>query len=298
MCTQKHIKAFLFRFIIIGILLLCSCSNKNNVNYTNASGYKEYVSDHKSGYSDLDFFNTDSSIENSHKAVEYYKNNSRVSGDFVVTDYMEGICINKYLGNSDSINIPDNIEGKNVIKIGSWLRNDNSFDYVCSPFAGIQDCVVNIPQSVKYIEHNALAKYIGHITDDEKKYIATIIRINVDPNNPFYSSKDGVLYNKNGDTLLYVDYYESYLKSGSTFEFEYYVPEQVKNFKPVDGVPCDMSRITFKKRIERIDAFVDYGEGGVEPIKDYEPNLVVEGYKNTVAEKWAKKWYLKFKALE
>ena len=274
--------------------MISSCSKNTDEKYTDIIGYDEYISDYNTGYSGMNYYGINSSMESSLKAIDYYRSDSRIFGDYIVTDYLNGICINKYLGNNTVVNIPTVIDGKKVIKIGSYLRNNNSNEDIDSPFAGIKNCVLNIPPTVKYIEEKSLLSFKGYVSDDIKKYSPYIVEINVDSDNPFYSCKDGVLYNKKGDTLLFVEYYQAYKKSKSIADFEYIVPEQVKHFKPLNGILCDMSRIRFNKHIKSIDTFVDYGEDGNVPIKNYNPNLVVEGYKNTIAEKWAKKWYLDF----
>lgn len=56
------------------------------------------------------------------KKIEEYISKMYKSGDFLVSDYNGGICINRYVGNEKDVVIPEKIDGKNVIKIGLYFE--------------------------------------------------------------------------------------------------------------------------------------------------------------------------------
>jgi uncharacterized protein YjdB len=85
------------------------------------------------------------------------------------------LTITKYLGNQEIAKIPNSISGKQVTRIEGYEYNI------------IKD--ITIPSSVEYVDTSIF-------------YRGLIENINVDINNRFYKSIDGVLFNKNMDTLI------------------------------------------------------------------------------------------------
>lgn len=296
-------------FLVIAVsYIFASCSgNKNYDNYKEWIGYTEYVSDSNSGYKDLQNFNLACSLCESKNAISYYNADIRQSGDYLVTDYLDGICINKYLGHNSifseecNITIPETIESKPVIKLGSYLEESDSEgqEYnVYSAFSGIDNCILNIPSTIKYIDKYTLCSFTGALSDDIMKKSPHIIGVNVSEDNPYYSSDNGILLSKDKKTLLHVNY-SYYYRNRNEIDYNVFsVPNYVKVFAPNNGVPSDLMSIDFPKSIKEIDTYVDYYEDGIEPVKDIDINLTVKGYTNTAAEKWAKKWYLSFIALD
>lgn len=89
------------------------------------------------------------------------------------------IEIKEYVGNATSLEIPENIEGKAVTNIG------------ISAFSGCSSLTkITIPNGVTNIEAGAFSS------------CSSLTEINVDSNNKKYSSEDGVLYNKEKNSIL------------------------------------------------------------------------------------------------
>lgn len=88
-----------------------------------------------------------------------------------------GIEIIRYTGNGGSVEIPETINGKNVTHISS-----NAFQDF---FAAAS---INIPKTVEQIDI-----FFGLVLPD----YCSLSEINVDENNPYYLSRNGVLYKKN-----------------------------------------------------------------------------------------------------
>ncbi|MCR5653698.1 MAG: hypothetical protein K6F88_07850 [Ruminococcus sp.] len=276
-------------FLIVFTLNFVSCKetiNSKNENYKNAFGYKQYVSDRGTGYKDYPYFNTETAGEENSKARKYFESNSRSNpAGFLYTDFEDGICINKYLGSLDFfaeenvINIPETIDGKPVVKLGSYIEKDedSGFYDAFSPFGDVRNCTLNLPSGIKYIENASLWEFVGCIEDEDLKAKSPHIhKINVDDNNPYYSSKNGILLSKDCKTLLY-DY--NCCASGNE---AYTVPDYVEVFAPMNGVSSDYEYITIPKNVKKIDTYIqDAGE-------EYNNNISVKGNKGTAAEKWAK----------
>ena len=104
------------------------------------------------------------------------------SSDFEYTTNDDGtLTITGYRGKYGNITIPSEIDGKTVTKIVGrnlfMVREGDS---------------INIPASITEIQPNAFAQYESN----------KLKNINVDKDNPAYSSKDGVLFSKDGTKLL------------------------------------------------------------------------------------------------
>ena len=155
-------------------------------------------------------------------------------------DYEDGACLVQYYGSDENIKIPEMVNDKKVIAIGSYfewflccMENDNgkyikeSYDQpnCYSPFS-YRECqqttVINsiyIPKYVKYISQiafNICGYYAwNYKTDvDTSKSINNPEKILVAEENPYYISKDGALYTKDIKCLLYIPTWYNY----STFE--------------------------------------------------------------------------------
>jgi hypothetical protein len=112
------------------------------------------------------------------------------------------IIITKYLGQEKNITIPTQIDGKSVIAIG-----DGTFSY-CTSIESI-----NVPDTITEIAGNAflgctkltsvtISKSVKIIRDGAFDKCSGLNAIYVDINNANYKSIDGVLFDKNGTTLI------------------------------------------------------------------------------------------------
>ena len=159
--------------------------------YEKIPGYYEYISDRNKGLI-TSFCGSDAFVDSSgtayntkqefKKAREYYRKNSRKSGNFIITNYLDGICINRVfdLKNWD-YNIPEKIEGLPVVKLGSYPDKNN----ILRPaiYLGIEKKkqTVYLPKTLKYIDFDCL------------DWLWNSVFYSVDKDNPYYAnnSTDG-----------------------------------------------------------------------------------------------------------
>ncbi len=278
-----------FVFLILFMFLLTSCNSKSDIPYNKQNGYEEYISDSDTGYEDLPYFNCMESMEENEKAYDYYKNNKRRCDEYIITDYEDGVCINRYvgwrLGEDSLLEIPEELDGKPVVKIGGYPIDDS---YTRGAFAGNRDFTIKIPSTVKIISNKTFLFYSGIMPNDAQDNFTLVKKVEVSEDNPYYSSYDGALYTKDKKKLLFEpNFYLRYF-SGS-----YTVPDFVETFEPCNGVSEDLESLTIGKNVKYINAFFDKGENGSSGI----PNTTVRGYKGTIAEEWAEEQYAKFEAI-
>ena len=300
------IKCFSFFAVLIFVVLLTACGSKTN--YMDIEGYNEYISDGNTGYDDVPFYNCNEAMIESIEAREYYSNNKRRCGDYLITNYEDGVCINKYfkpwffeLFPDHSITIPDELDGLPVVKIGGYpVEDENTGVNMVSAFGGLNEYTLIIPSTVKYIGSSCLWTCTGIGSEDGEDDNTLPGKIVVDSNNKYYTSVDGALYTKDKKTLLFdyrLNFYSTY-QSANYDGTVYNVASFVENFEPSNYVTSDLSEIVFNKDIKKINTSFDMGEDGHSPDKDVHPDTIVKGYKNTVAESWAKEQYATFESLD
>lgn len=294
--------------IIISFLLLLNLSScKKYSKYEELEGYQEYISDCNAGYEDIPYYYVQDSMSESVSARKYFKENSRRVGDFIITDYMDGVCINKYCGFlfGDDLIIPEEIDGKPVVKLGGYFEGgieteDGDSKEIIGAFGGNVSITIHIPSTVKIITQEAISFGSGMIADENKYRYVYIIGFDVDKDNPYYCSSEsgyGNLYTKDMKTLLFFcssDDFESEYESGySTIV----IPNYIQNFAPSNGINMG-ERLKFDKTIKKINTYIDMGEDGMSPNPSIDNEVVIYGYKGTVAEQWAKEQYAKFEELK
>lgn len=291
---RKRLSVIFLINLIFSFVMLTGC-NKDYLQYKSEKGYDAYISDSKAGYDYMTYYNCDEAMLTSESAREYYINNKRCCGDYIITNYEDAVCINRYMGdkNKDVIEIPEMLDGKPVIKIGGYLKEENVKNDdadVLGAFAGCKNFTLKIPSTVKYIGFEIFRFYSGIVSVEEQYYTTLVDDIQVDENNPYYSSSDGVLYSKDKKILLYNSHFE-WINADIS---EYVVPEFVETFAPSNGVANTPFALVIGKNVKKIDTFIDMGEDGCEPNPDILPDVAVKGYKSTAAEEWAKEWYANF----
>lgn len=295
------------------------------------------------------------------------------SPDFYITDYKNGVCINRYNGKDRNIVLPETLDGKKVIKIGADVSVDESDVLYNLPFADREIKSITIPSTVKYIVLDALDCY----NKSGEDYLESIY---VDGDNPYYSSVDGILYNKDKTCLLQIprnyrnktvtipegteavycinasttdkvvipssvvsfgENYDSdlpfitsdnssqsvpsaWIYSGSVKSFK--VSHNNKYYSSKNSILYDKNKsillmyptsnknssFTLPDSVSAVGSAVDFGRTNLtsvtigKNVKNINANyddingkkLVVNGYKNTAAEDWAKENNLKFAALD
>ncbi len=282
--------------------------NKNNTEYSdykNTEGYEAYTSDMYSGanfgYDEMTYFCTEEAMmeysslgeeQEYEKARKYYKANVRECGDFLITNYGDGICINKYIGKTndsfvDVLEIPETLDGKPVVRLGCYIHNDTQYSYkdeVVSAFGGITVNELKLPKTLKYISYYSLIANGFGLEDEDKYVIPYIKKISVDKANPNYSSENGVLYTKDKNTLIFLNYYDG-LEN-------YIVPDFIYDFKPMYINDFGFDSITFWESIGSISTEIYPYDG------ESKTKTVIKGYTGTVAEEWAQRHNYKFEALD
>lgn len=307
-------------------------TNSSSKAYTKIVGYDEYIATGNTGYEDIPYFNIENDIPNE-KAYEYYKKNKRVVGNYTITDYEDGVCLNKINitpEDESEIKIPETIDGKPVVKIGSYVRDESAKfgDIVlCNPFNQALRCTVTLPSTVKYISSEALLTPNFMVEDEDRDIYARIDYFEVVSDNPYYSSYNKNLYSKDYSKLLYL-YDDSYISDVILDSDEFpatdgmgsddnYKP--LKVFEPVNGINGDSDIVVFDcADLTKINTFVDYGESGriygnpkiddkeywddyFESFEDEDDpvlhGLVIKGSKyNTALREWAKNCHSVFVA--
>lgn len=213
-------------------------------------------------------------MKESKLARKYYKNNSRRVGDFIITDYMDGVCINKYCGYllGDDLIIPEEIGGKPVVKLGGYFEgavesdSEYGFDYkdIIGAFGGNIGIRIHIPSTVKVITQESISYSIGMIPEEDRYRYVYILGFDVDKDNPYYcssKSKYGNLYTKDKKALLFYCSADDF-KSEYDYESGYstiVIPNYIKNFAPANGI-SEGERLKFGKTIKKINTYIDMGE--------------------------------------
>ncbi|MCL2007192.1 MAG: leucine-rich repeat domain-containing protein [Treponema sp.] len=160
-------------------------------------------------------------------------------GDFTVT-------IKRYIGDSEEIIIPDNFGGIPVTVIGNlaFLGNESLINVILPESlviiegSAFRDCIglteIKLPQSLTTIGSGAFenCEKLSKITIPKNTVdIATsafdncnnLKEITVDEQNPYFASRDGVLFDKNFTTLIFYP---------QAKEGDYTIPDTVNTITP------------------------------------------------------------------
>lgn len=135
--------------------------------------------------------------------------------------------------------------------------------------------ILNVPKSVTKMK-GGIKNTVFNAQEGELDWIE-LNSINVDKDNPNYSSKDGVLYNKKKTKLFVYPYNKDSQKftlPDSVEVIDYMILDKMQNLKT----------ITFNKKVKKI---------GFERGQFLENPLTFNVYKNTYAKKWAEKSFEK-----
>ena len=135
------------------------------------------------------------SVPEADKRIEEYMSKMYTSGDFWVSDYKDGICINRYVGKEKDVIIPEEINGKKVIKIGMYFErswDDAAYGINCSKYG--QKIAFNETEIESiYLSSNVKEIVMFSFYISEKN---TLKSIKVSKENPYYFSAMGILFSK------------------------------------------------------------------------------------------------------
>lgn len=217
---KKNLFLILIPFIIIS---LCSFYGCNGNNSTTSQILEEHNHEfNKEGkvilYKDTPYYGfvdedeqlTDNNppTKEGNKKVEKLMQNYRTAkdnNDFVIQNYLNGVSIVKYQGKEDTVEIPETLDGKAVLKIGGYYHNYDSSSNVIYFFKPAFDCSkikkLILPKTIKEIVHNSFHT-VCYSEEDSSEDILEIIEVS--PENQYYCSSDGILYSKDKSVLLCV----------------------------------------------------------------------------------------------
>ncbi|MCR4741208.1 MAG: leucine-rich repeat domain-containing protein [Lachnospiraceae bacterium] len=143
-------------------------------------------------------------------------NASTVRGDYE----MDGSVIVKYLGNSDRVSIPNTVTeiGKDAFSGCTTISKVTIPDSVRTiNYSAFENCTalteVTLPESVRTIGSGAFSGcyYLSKINIPEKTSdlgsgvfagCSSLSNVNISAANPYYICSDGVIYSKDGETLV------------------------------------------------------------------------------------------------
>ena len=210
---MKSYSIYSFVFcIIITFCLLVGCSDsekemnsKIEVQYTrNIESYlqKDAVINNKNipyyGFDDpIEHYNENESVIEQYEISIKTISMSNEDMDLVYREYNNGIEIVEEGWGENILSIPKTICNKPVIKLGGFMEDPEPIIGKKSYYE-FTNCFHN--STAKEIRIPATVKEIVAGTFD----LDRLERIVVDKDNPYYSSKDGILYNKEGNIKLCV----------------------------------------------------------------------------------------------
>ena len=130
-------------------------------------------------------------------------------GAYLISDYKDGVCLNRYLGTEDTLIIPDKINGKKVIKIGGYIQKlDGDEDFLfMSAFSSQPVKSITLPKYVKEIADGVFRDpvFVDYFEPNGRNEFC-LESVNVSEDNQWYSSENGFLYNKDKTILLEIPY--------------------------------------------------------------------------------------------
>ncbi len=188
--------------------------------------------------------------------------------DFTFTLTDKGYSIDRYNGKDSNPYIPSYINGENVFRIGSYAFSENDYikeinipdsitDINVGAFENLKNLVkINLPDSVTSIGKDAFSQDKKLTTVNISKNVQMIgstcfdqdtalTAVNVDPNNLYFSSLDGVLFDKKQTELI--EYPE-----GKTEE-SYTVPNTVEKIGSYSFRSAKLSAVILSDNVETID---------------------------------------------
>lgn len=155
-------------------------------------------------YYGFEIYGEDVNLQNNEyisKVKTGYKeyNNKKNGSKFIYRDYLDGVEIIKNDSMKSVIRVPEKINGKKVIKLGGYIDTDLLNNAELAEDYSLSSCFI----SKAIVEEIYIPKYVKEIIKNTFEDIESLKRINVDKANPYYTSKNGVLYDKSGKIKLF-----------------------------------------------------------------------------------------------
>lgn len=222
---RKNLCILICVFCFVG-LWGCSSANNNisNADNSNKKMNEQDVGNYSSYYA-VDGY--EKSMDDLEDEYEYYCDNydeivkayytPKDNKDFIISKYKDGVEINKYLGNNQDLIIPGKLDGKKVLRLGSYLYKEKTGnsgeDKICRSIWLYKDKgkktkikTIEFPEHLQMISADSEDSWYGN---NESWYYdygtnPSLEYIKVHKNNRYYSSENGLLYNKDKSVLLYV----------------------------------------------------------------------------------------------
>lgn len=165
---------------------------------------------------------------------EIFKSQHEVDG-YLITNYEDGVCINSCTQDGSYIEIPEEIDGKKVLKLGACYSiaeyDNNEYVESESPLSSNIN-VLALPKSLKKIDY---------------LFNWNVRSIIVHSENEYYSSDNGVLFDKSGKTLIKMpDHYD---------HVKYSVPNGTQTVMYVGSEKC--KTIYIPESVSKISEFCD-----------------------------------------
>lgn len=193
---MRLVQKFLLLTVVMCLLFGCvSCGYQTRAPELSVED-KEWIDDtseNKIFYADVPYYEFSEKYMYSDKQeAERYIKACYKRKNFLVSPYKEGICINRYLGSSKTVEIPEKIDNKPVIKLGGYFEwSDYYQSYSFFDFLDKTKIeTIILPSSLKEI-------LSGTLNSVQQAVV-------VSKDNPYYASENGMLYNKEMNYLLYV----------------------------------------------------------------------------------------------
>lgn len=199
----KHLIIFIFIISLVtvaGYNIFCYCYNI----VLSENGYGQLHSNYNT------FFDRYNATNDAIKSFNDSMHISSEDSDWLVSDYKDGICINKYLGFESDVVVPETLDGKKVLMIGCNFIAQNSdsvyssMDYLLyyhTAFDNSNIESITIPATVEEIT----VYTFRDISDSERP---TLKNINVDKDNLWFEADGGEIRIKNSESLIYSYRYE------------------------------------------------------------------------------------------
>ncbi len=137
-------------------------------------------------------------------AVSLAASDEKISGDFTYIVLDDGTAeITEYKGKAETLTVPSVLDGKKVTSIGYGAFSEADTLRTLT----IPDSVLEIKTAFIHnegIEKIVLGKNVKTLYDSAFLAALSLKTVTVPTENKYFSSSDGILYNKNKDKLIYV----------------------------------------------------------------------------------------------